>query len=167
MKTIVVYESKTGFTRQYALWIAERCGCKTIEAKKLTAQTLRSYERVVFGGWVMGNSIVGLDKLLALNPANAVIFAVGSSPQTEEVEKAIREANNLANTPFFYLEGGFRFDELPLLFRIMLKTIKRVVSKKENQTEQEKHMAKILGTSFDHSDKKQIELLSAFLNQNR
>ena len=36
MKTVVVYRSKTGYTRKYAEWIAEELGCDIKENAKLS-----------------------------------------------------------------------------------------------------------------------------------
>ncbi|WP_165246956.1 flavodoxin domain-containing protein [Adlercreutzia sp. ZJ141] len=113
MKTIVVYSSNTGFTEQYAFELSERLDCSCVSLKKLDETELRAYERVVFGGWVMGGMIMGLDKLRgAATPA--AVFAVGCTPPFEEVIADIRKQNNLAEIPFYYLEGGFRFDKLGL-----------------------------------------------------
>lgn len=155
MKTMVIYESQTGFTAQYAAWIAEALQGECLPLKQVTAQHLTACDRVVFGGWVMGNGIVGLEKLRAITTP-AAVFAVGSSPAYEEVLAAIREQNKLGDVPLYYMEGGFRFEKLGLAQRLMLKVLKKSVAKKQNRTRQEDYMAAALGTSFDHSAQEQI-----------
>ena len=34
MKTIVIYNSKTGFTKRYAEWISEALSCECVELKE-------------------------------------------------------------------------------------------------------------------------------------
>ncbi|NGM16534.1 hypothetical protein GMI70_00660 [Eggerthellaceae bacterium zg-893] len=62
MKTIVVYSSNTGFTERYALGLSKRLGCPCVPLKKFDKAGLHAYDRVVFGGWVMGGTITGLEK---------------------------------------------------------------------------------------------------------
>jgi menaquinone-dependent protoporphyrinogen IX oxidase len=53
-KTIVLYESKTGFTRKYAEWIAEELDAELFplqEARRsIDAAKLQDYDAVIFGG---------------------------------------------------------------------------------------------------------------------
>ena len=60
MKTIVIYNSKTGFTKRYAEWIAEETGADCMElsaVNKKNLSALPAYEAVVFGGWACAGSI--------------------------------------------------------------------------------------------------------------
>lgn len=152
MKTIVVYQSSTGFTKQYAEWIATELGCKAKELKKVSETEIASYDCVIYGGWIMGNTIVGRDKIKKMNPKQLVTFATGASPDGENTRKAIETQNNLGEEPWFYMESGFRFDKLNLFVRMMLKVMKKSVAKKKEKTEQDRYMEKVLGTSFDHSN---------------
>lgn len=161
MKTIVLYESGTGFTRQYAEWIAEALGCESQPVKQMTADALAGFDRVLFGGWVMGNTIAGLDKLQKLGTAPAGVFAVGATPSGESVREAIYTQNKLTG-PFFYFEGGFRFEKLGFLQRSMLKMVKSSIAKKKDKTEQDIFMEQALGASFDHSSRDCIAPLTAF-----
>lgn len=34
MKSIVIYNSQTGFTKQYAEWISQEAGCECVSLKK-------------------------------------------------------------------------------------------------------------------------------------
>lgn len=153
MKAIVIYESNTGFTRQYAEWIADSIGCPCRAVKETGAQELTGIDTVIFGGWVMGNNIVGLDKIKKL-AAPAIVFAVGASEPEEAITAAILGQNQLGDAAFFYLQGGFRFDKLSFLQRSMLKMVKKTVEKKENPTKQDLDMAQMLGTSFDCADRR-------------
>ena len=111
MKTIVIYNSKTGFTKQYANWIAEALSCPCEPLKSVSAAELQGFDKIIFGGWIMGNMIMGLDKLRGM-AVPAAVFAVGSTPPYEEVIAQINEQNKMGGTPLFYMEGGFRFEEL-------------------------------------------------------
>lgn len=163
MKTAVIYQSSTGFTKQYAQWIASDLNCEAVDMKKMSVNDMKQCDCIICGGWVMGNKIMGLDKIMKLNPKQLVVFAVGSMPDSERIRNAIREQNQLGDTPFFYMEGGFHFDKLNLITRTMLKMMKKSISKKTDKTEQDIYMEKFLGTSFDHSDVRHIAGLVAYV----
>ncbi|SFR88628.1 flavodoxin domain-containing protein [Anaeromicropila populeti] len=165
MKRVVVYKSSTGFTKTYAEWIAKELNCEMVDLKKVEESTLHQCEMVIYGGWIMGNTIVGLDKIKKMGANNLVVYAVGSLPKTKEVADSIQTKNGLENTVFFYMPGGFRFEKLNFLIRMMLKSMKKSIAKKENKTETDVFMEKHLGTSFDHSDKKYIEPLIQYVNE--
>ena len=162
MNRIVVYQSETGFTRQYAEWIGAALGCKARPIKHISAQELKKYEGVIVGGWIMGNMIMGLEKIRKEIPCNYIVFAVGISPKSDVLIREIKEQNKLGDTPFFYLEGGLCQEQLGVVKRMMLKMVKKSVLKKENKTEQDLFMARALGTSFDHSDETFIQPLVDF-----
>lgn len=158
-KYLVVYQSSTGFTKRYAQWIAEELHADVTELKKIKDVSLENYDTIIYGGWIMGNTIVGLDKVRALSAENLTLFATGATQASPEIEQTIREVNKLEKIPFFYMPGGMQFDRLNVFARFMLKTIKKSIAKKENKSEQDKYMEKVLGTSFDISDKKYIRPL--------
>ena len=43
MKSIVIYYSQTGFTKQYAQWISEAAGCECVPLKKAGKIKLADY----------------------------------------------------------------------------------------------------------------------------
>lgn len=155
MNIIVIYESATGFTEQYAKWIADSLDCSCMPLKQVSKTELTPFSHVIFGGWVMGNGIMGLEKMRNMVQPYAV-FAVGSTPPYDEVVSVIAELNHLNDIPLFYLEGGFRFEKLGFFKKVILKTLKKAVSKKENRSRQDDFMAQMLGTSFDHATREQL-----------
>lgn len=165
MKTVIVYQSHTGFTEQYAKWLADVLGCSCQPLKQISGAKLREYDRVIFGGWIMGNMIMGLDKLRTMAVPYAV-FAVGSTPPYDEVIAKIKEQNKMEDTPLFYVEGGFRFERLSFPQKILLKALKKSTAKKENRSRQEDFLVQILGTSFDHSGKEQLAELIEYCADN-
>ena len=47
MKTIVIYNSQTGFTKRYARWIAEAAGADCLELSAAKRRSLESYDAIV------------------------------------------------------------------------------------------------------------------------
>lgn len=156
MNTIIVYSSQTGFTKQYAQWMSETLECPYKPLKEVSDAMLKNHDCIIYGGWIMGNMIMGLDKF-RLKQVPSAVFAVGSIPAYDEVVRQVKEQNHMDDTPFFYLEGGIRMEKLNFIQKSMLKMLGKSLAKKENCTRQEKFMVDVLGTSFDHSSKEQIE----------
>lgn len=49
MKTIVIYNSQTGFTKQYAQWLAEAAGADCLALSEAEDKNMDAYEAIVFG----------------------------------------------------------------------------------------------------------------------
>lgn len=165
MSSIVIYQSSTGFTKRYAQWIAEVLNCRAVSVKEMTETDLTESDTVIFGGWIMGNGIVGYDKIKDKKIRKLVVFAVGASESSEGICRAITEANQLGDTPFFYLPGGMQSDNLNFFVRFMLKQLKKSIAKKAEKSEQDRYMERVLCTNFDISDKKYIQELVAFVKK--
>ena len=48
MKSIVIYNSQTGFTKKYAEWISEAAACECVEFKQAAKLNLSDYDAIVF-----------------------------------------------------------------------------------------------------------------------
>lgn len=165
MKIMVVYESKTGFTAKYATWIAQELSCEAKELKRVSGNEIAECDMVIFGGWIMGGNISGLNKIYNMNPKKLIVFGVGSMPACEAQKNQIMQQNALEQTPFFYFQGGLCFERLGFFSKMMLKMVHNSLKKKQNKTEQEEEMVKLFAGSFDHSDIGSIEPLVAFVKE--
>ena len=84
MKTIIIYNSQTGFTKRYAEWIAEAAKADCIELSAAKKKDLTAYEAIVFGSWACAGSISkiswfkgNIDKWAG---KKLIVFCVGASP---------------------------------------------------------------------------------------
>ena len=84
MKTAVIYNSQTGFTKKYAEWISEAVGADCFEFGIAKKQNFDIYDAIVFGGWACAGRISKIswfksnidkwsDKIL-------IAFCTGGSP---------------------------------------------------------------------------------------
>ncbi len=163
MKTLVVYQSSTGFTKQYAEWIANELGCVAKAIQKVTASEVKEQDVIIYGGWVLGNMIMGLNKIKKMSPSKLVVFAVGLSQQSEDIKSTIVKQNQLDSTPFFYLQGGFRPEKLGFMKRLMLSMVKKAVAKKQDKTEQDLFMEQALSKSNDYTNASNIKPVIEFM----
>ncbi|NLT40872.1 MAG: flavodoxin domain-containing protein [Clostridiales bacterium] len=126
---IIVYESKTGFTKKYAEMLSEKTGLGICSTKELSKA--HEAEDIVFLGWISAGRIKGLNKVIGKFPVKAVC-ASGTGQKAEPDEDTFTKRNRIKGMPFFYLRGGCLplsqikgFDKLALsLFLKMLRSKK-------------------------------------------
>jgi len=165
-RIIVLYQSETGFTKQYADWIGEELECEVLDIKDNPEIYLPDYDCAIYGGWIMGNGLVGYNKISNIGAKNVVLFGVGASGNNEELRKKLIEYNKIGDTPFFYMQGGFRFEKLGFFKRMMLKMVRKSLEKKVGITESEAEMIMMLSESSDRSDRKYIDELVSYVRKN-
>ena len=61
-KILVIYKSKTGFTKRYAQWIKEDLSCDIISYEKGMNLSFDSYDTVIYGGGFYAGKINGLNQ---------------------------------------------------------------------------------------------------------
>lgn len=91
MKTAVIYNSPTGFTKKYAEWISEAVGADCFELRTAKKQDFDRYDAIVFGGWACAGSISkvswfksNIDKW---SDKTLIAFCTGGSPaESPEIE---------------------------------------------------------------------------------
>lgn len=142
MKRIIIYESGTGFTAQYAAWIAEELQCESVALKNAKTVNVADYDQVIFGGWMCAGKVMGYDKFVKLSAKNVVLFAVGMAPSVPEVANKIIVDNGFAAERFFYFEGGYRPEKVNFIMRTMMKMLKKSIEKKQEKTEEDLYIIK-------------------------
>ena len=173
MNTIVIYKSKYGSTMQYAKWIAEELGCECFDAKDVKAEGLQKYDAIVYGGGLYAEVINGVHLITKnfelLKDKKVAIFTTGITPLDcrEYYDNEVFEKNFKNGIPenvkiFNYL-GKMILSELTLVHRTALKTLKKIMSGKENPTEMEKLLVELCDADGDFSDKEEIKTLIDYI----
>ena len=112
MKSIVIYKSKTGFTKKYAQWIAEDLSADILDVSKVTMSILTSYDTIIYGGSLYAGGIIGVklikENINKLKDKKVLVFATGASPAREDVINEVRNKNFTQEEQkyikFFYLK---------------------------------------------------------------
>lgn len=162
MKAIVIYNSKTGFTKQYAQWISAEVKCDCISLEEVGRISLKDYDTVVFGSWFHAGRIQKLgwlfDRQKEDMSKNYIVFAVGASPADNSDVKTAMENNIPKNSVIksFYLPGGLNYDKLGITARIMLKIYSTMLKKSKSSTPEQIKAGEMMSKSYDVSDKKYI-----------
>ncbi len=146
MSTVVIYNSKTGFTKQYAKEIAEETGAELLTLADAQKKTLDGYDTIVFGSWTMAGQIVKLDwfksNMAKWAGKKLIVFSTGATPtDSPDIEKNLNNAFSEAereNISVFYCQSGIRYEQMSLVHKLIMKMVKQT-------------------NSFDATDKKYIE----------
>lgn len=165
MKTVVIYNSQTGFTKRYAGWIAEAAGADCLELTDAKKKNLDAYEAIVFGGWACAGSISKLGwfkkNVSKWTGKKLIVFCVGGSPiDNPEIEQFLKrnlKEPEFENVSAFYCPGGFNYEKMSAPSRLMMKLFIKTLQAKKDKTEAERVMVKMISSSYDISDKKYIE----------
>lgn len=165
MKTIVIYNSQTGFTKRYAQWIAEAAGADCLPLSAAREKDLTPYQAIVFGSWACAGGISKLgwfkghmdkwaDKKL-------IAFCVGASPmENPEIGPALNRNFNESQrkkVDIFYCPGGFRYERMSARYRLMMKIFLSTLKAKKDKTAEDREMIRMISASYDISDRKYIE----------
>ena len=95
MKTAVIYNSQTGFTKRYAEWISEAVGADCFDFRIAKKQNFDLYDAIVFGGWVCAGGVSKISwfrSKIGQWPGKTVIaFCTGGSPaESPEIEAFLK-----------------------------------------------------------------------------
>ena len=113
----IIYESGTGFTKRYALMLAEKLGIKAYSLKE-AAGDVEKGAQVLFLGWVRANEVQGLKKSQKSWEVKAVC-AVGMFPKSAALAELIASENGLS-CPLFLLRGGLCRSRLKGFNRLLI-----------------------------------------------
>ena len=135
----IVYNSKTGFTQQYAQMLAKARGLSVLSLDQ-ARQELAHGAPVLFMGWLMAGHISGVDQAVRLWDVKCAV-GVGMSPAGPEVLSTLSKANFVPNAPLFYLQGGWAPKKVGWFQRravgMVTRGIRKQLQSKSNRTEQE------------------------------
>lgn len=175
MSTVVVYKSKYGSTKQYAEWIAEELGCEALDAKNVKIDDLEKYDTIVYGGGLYAEVINGVILLTKnmdkLEGKKLIVYSTGITPlkYREYYDKLVIEKNfkpeMLDKIKVYNFLGKMILDELTIVHRTALKTLKKIMQGKENPTEMEKLLVELCDANGDFSDREAIKDLVEYAKQ--
>lgn len=173
MKTVVIYKSKTGFTRKYAEWIAAELGADRFEASQIAPGRLAAYDTVIYGGGLYAVAINGVklitDNLAKLDGKKVVVFATGASSATDKTISDVLAKNftpkQQQRLSFFYLRGGFDYRKLRFFDKLLMTLLKWNIMGKKELTPDEQGMLAAFDEPADFTEKQNIAELIAAVKQ--
>ena len=158
---VIVYESKTGFTKRYADMLAAKTGRKVFPVKERSK--INTDEEIILLGWMKVGKIQGLEKLRKYN-----IIAVcgsGTGRTAEPDTETVIARNKLDGIPFFYLRGGcFPLKDIKGIDKIMLSMFVGVLKRRQEKDEKTQESVAIIEKGFDGVKEENLEPILKWLS---
>ena len=146
MKTIVIHNSQTGFTKRYVEWIAEATGADCLELSVAKKKDLAIYETIILGGWACAGSISKISwfkgNIDRWADKKLIVFCVGGSPiDNPEINIALKRIFNESEQKkvrTFYCPGGFKYEKMSTPSKLMVKMFVKTLKAKKIRQKQNK-----------------------------
>lgn len=171
MNTIIIYASKTGFTKQYATWLSEELHASMSDYHQISREQIQNSDCVIFGGSLYAIGIEGIQVLRSnwdlLKEKKLIVFATGASPWSEKVVEDIVTSNFSAEErtqlSFYYLRGGFNYKKLPFVDKVKMRLLMTKISmkKKSKRNADETGMLAIFKRGMDYTKKSYLQPILA------
>ncbi|MGN0205237.1 MAG: flavodoxin domain-containing protein [Coprococcus sp.] len=169
-KIVVIYDSKYGSTRRYALWIAEALACQAFEKKTFAPGQLSNYDTIIYGGGLYAGGVSGISLLTEnfdkLKDKNVILFTCGlADPTDPDNVSHIREGLAKVLTPemlnifhLFHLRGAIDYSRLNLVHKAMMAMLHKAMLKKDYASlrKEDQLMLDTYGQKVDFTDKNTI-----------
>ncbi len=136
-KFIVIYSSKYGTTKGYAERVADALGCDAVPADACDFGALSDFDCIVYGGWIRGGGIVGLNRLkphAAEIADRLVIFATGIStdmPTVVEEVKGVNFDDAIKDVPLVLCGGKYDPKTASAFDKMLMGIAKMIVKGKD------------------------------------
>ena len=163
MNTIVIYKSKYGATKKYAEWISSELSCEMIDAKNVKAADLLKYDTIIYGGGLYAEVINGVTLITKnfdmIKDKKLIVFTTAITPLSyrEYYDNYVIKKNfkpeMLDRIKIFNFMGKMLTDELSLVHKTALKSLKKIMMAKENPSELEKLLVNLCDYNNDECDK--------------
>ena len=163
MKTLIIYHSKTGFTKKYALWL--NLDCPVLPFHQAKSMDLTTYDTVIFATYFYIGRITKLKWLKKQTITNKIVLVTGASPaDTPDVPVSIDKnfTQGEEHYPVFYVQAGLAYDKMSILDRNMMKLKSNMVKKSHGE---QSAQYKGVSNSFDACSKDALLPIHAYLSQ--
>lgn len=160
---VIVYESKTGFTKRYADMLASKTKLKVFSVNEFLKTNQR--EDIIFLGWMKAGKIQGLNKVRKY--AIKVVCGSGTGPTAEPTTEEVIARNKIEGIPFFYLRGGcFPLKELKGMDKIMLSVFLKMLKKRKEKEESVEEAISHIENGFDGVKEENLRPVLEWFNEN-
>ena len=172
-KTLIIYSSPYGTTKEYAKWIAEALNGDIYSINNFDQNVLNIYDTIILGSGLYAGKIKGIEIILKnyeiLKNKKLIIFTCGLADYSkiEHINAIYNRLKNelsekiIENIKIFYLRGGINYKKLTLKHKIMMWAMKKMILKKgiEKLNEEDKEFIETYGKEVNFMDKNNIKEL--------
>lgn len=159
MKVLILYSSKTGFSKRYAQWLAEALNCPAIPFKDRKSVNGNDYEKIILFGGLYADQMSGLkwlkSQLPELSGKGLAAVAVGCTPAEgsslpENIKNLFDDAPGIKG---FYCQGGLDYEHMGAIDRAMMAALRSALKRKPEMSE----MLKVISHSFDGTKREYLD----------
>ena len=171
MRTLVLYTSKTGNTQKYAEDLASAVKADVLPFKKFKKKMIDSYDCIVYGGYVMGEKIQGIDEFLRhyelMKEKEVIIFSCGMSFVTKETRAHMIDANilDLYHVRYYQLRGSFDFNKLGPVQKFLMNHSLRMIANSEDASADQRALLTLKETPLTYYDQAGIDRMVSVINK--
>lgn len=168
-KIIVLYKSKTGFSKKYAHWIAETLNCDIASLDKFDILDIGNYDLVIFGGGIYAERINGISFIKknwpVLEKKKIIVFATGATPPMPKEIERVKKDNipQDMDIEFFYFQSGLNYAKMSIANKLLIRVFRSALKAKKDKTAVEQAILDAIENSYDYSDISQIEPLISYI----
>ena len=159
MKVLIIYHSKTGFSKRYAQWLAEALDCRAIPFKERKRVSENDYEKIIFFGGLYAGQMSGLkwlqNKLPELSGKRLAAVAVGCAPMDgpDLSESMTKLFGGTPEIKGFYCQGGLDYEHMGAVDRAMMAALRAALKRKPEMAE----MLNVISHSFDGTKREYLD----------
>ncbi len=172
MKAVIIFNSKTGFTKRYASWIQEETGFEMREEKNSSKKVLESYDLVIYGGRIHAGKIDGYKQFVKKlsDKSRLIVFATGATPAEAKETINIMWDNNFTKEeqeaiPHYYFQSGLNYEKMRWGDKLIMKALAKMLSKKDTKSPEESACEQSINQSYDISSKEFISPLIEYIKE--
>lgn len=158
---VIVYESKTGFTKKYADMLAAKTGLKVYSGREISK--VNQNEEIIFLGWIKAGKIQGLSKLRKYNVK--AVCGSGTARTAEPNDETVIARNKIGSRPFFYLRGGcLPLKEIKGMDKVLLSIFIKILKSRKGKDETIKETIANIENGFDGVKEENLKPVLEWLN---
>ena len=168
-RLLLLYSSRTGFTKRYAQWIGEDLGVPCVPLEDYRRGMEESYDRILVGGGIYCGELRGLKTFRGIQKRapdqKMIYFAVGLRPASEETTRRILHYNfgEGSGTKLYYFQGGLQVEALDQKQRTMRTVFRSMLGRRRDLSEDDRVLLERLRVSGDYCDRTQTQEMIAYL----
>lgn len=173
MKTLILYNTVSGYTQRYAEMLKERLSeddVTLMPLKQFKPKALDPFDRVVFMSRVTNDTISGFKTVVKhaelFAGKYACIVAVGMAKPTAAQYRVIENANipyKLKGIPLFVVRGGFDAQKLKGGDKLIIKMTVSRLMKAQSRSPEEMAMLNFLNAKTDKVDSQNLQAVEQYL----
>ncbi len=171
MRTLILYTSKTGNTKKYAEDIASAVKADVLPLKKFKEKMINQYDCIVYGGFVMGEKIQGIDRFLSyynlMEGKEILVFSCGMSIVTKETRARLISTNVLEfyHVRFYQLRGSFDYSKLSFFYRFIMNHSLNMIARNPDAPADQQALLSIKERPIEYYDQYGIDRIISVINK--